>query len=155
MVRQSLRIALVSVVLVGFTGMAQAEMTREEYAIKFRRSSFSVLGWYYGSLHRMVKGINPYDQAIFQRDAERVAFLSKLPKDGFITGTEAGDTKTKPEVWTKPDLFKDEMEQLENESAKLSELAKSGDFEAIKVQFGNVQKTCKTCHDDFVKRKAE
>jgi cytochrome c556 len=155
MVRQSLHFVLVSVLLVGFAGIAQAEMTREEYAIKFRRSSFSVLGWYYGSMHRMVKGITPYDQVLFMRDAERVAFLSKLPKDGFITETETGDTKAKPEIWTKPDLFKDDMERLENESAKLAELAKGGDFELIKSQFGKVQNTCKTCHDDFVKRKTE
>jgi len=155
MVRQTLRFALVSVFLVGFAGIAQAEMTREEYAIKFRKSSYSVLGWYYGSMHRMVKGINPYDQALFQRDAERVALLSKLPKDGFIAGTEVGDTKAKPEIWTKPALFKEDNDKLENESAKLAELAKGGDFEVIKTQFGKVQKACKTCHDDFVKRKTE
>jgi cytochrome c556 len=106
-------------------------------------------------MHRVIKGINPYDQVAFLRDAERVAFLSKLPKDGFIAGTETGDTKAKPEIWTKAELFKEDNDRLENESAKLAELAKRGDFEAIKIQFGNVQKACKTCHDDFVKRKTE
>ncbi len=155
MARQILRFALVSVLLVGFVGIAQAEMTREEYAIKFRRSSFSVLGWYYGSMQRMVKGITPYDQGLFQRDAERVAFLSKLPKDGFIAGSDTGDTKAKPEIWSKAELFKEDNDLLENETAKLAELAKGGDFELIKTQFGKVQKACKTCHDDFVKRKTE
>ena len=154
MVRRTLRFALVSILMLGFVGIAQAEMTREEYAIKFRRSSFSVLGWYYGSMHRMVKGINPYDQVLFQRDAERVAFLSKLPKDGFIAGTETGDTKAKPEIWTKAELFKEDNDRLESESSKLVELAKGSDWDAIKVQFGILQKTCKTCHDNF-KRRAE
>jgi cytochrome c556 len=155
MLDKFLRYALFLCLFIGFTGIAQAEMTREEYAIKFRRSSYTALGWYYGYLHRMVKGITPYDQALFQRDAERVALLSKLPKDGFIAGTEVGDTKAKPEIWTKPALFKEDNDKLENESAKLAELAKGGDFEVIKAQFSTLQKTCKTCHDDFVKRKSE
>ncbi|MEQ1533485.1 MAG: cytochrome c [Sideroxydans sp.] len=155
MVRQSWRFACVFLLLLGFVGVAQAEMTREEYAIKFRKSSYSVLGWYYGSMHRVIKGINPYDQAAFLRDAERVAFLSKLPKDGFIAGTETGDTKAKPEIWTKTELFKEDNDRLESEAAKLAEVAKGGDFNLIKEQFGKVQKACKTCHDDFVKRKTE
>lgn len=56
--------------LIGFSGMAQAEMSREDYAIKFRRGGYTVLGWYYGPLYRMAKGEMPYDKALFLRNAE-------------------------------------------------------------------------------------
>lgn len=140
--------------LIGFSGMAQAEMSREDYAIKFRRGGYTVLGWYYGPLYRMAKGEMPYDKALFLRNAEYLAVLSKLPKDGFIPGTEKGDTKAKPEIWSKSDKFKEANDRLENESARLAELAKGGNLDVLKEQFGKLQKTCKACHDDF-KNKAD
>lgn len=138
----------------GYVGLAQAELSREEYAVKFRRGGYTVLGWYYGPLYHMAKGDTPYDKALFTRNAEYLAMLSKLPKDGFISNSGKGDTKAKPEIWTKPAQFKEANDRLENESAKLAELAKTGDFDAIKTQFGKVQKSCKACHDDF-KNKAD
>ena len=136
----------------GFSGGAQAEMSREDYAIKFRRGGYTVLGWYYGPLYRMAKGEMPYDKATFLRNAEYLAVLSKLPKDGFIPGSDKGDTKAKPEIWTKREQFKEANDRLENESARLAELAKGGNFDGIKEQFGKVQKTCKSCHEDFKNR---
>ncbi|MGB7651361.1 MAG: cytochrome c [Gallionella sp.] len=155
MFNQFLRYVWVLFCLLGINGVAHAEMSPAEYAIKFRKSSFTVLGWYYGSMRRVIKGINSYDRTAFLADAERVAFLSKLPKEGFITGSEVGATKAKLDIWTKPEIFKEEYERFEKEAAKLAELAKEGDFNLIKAQFGKVQQTCKTCHDDFLKRDFE
>jgi len=138
--------------LVGVVGFSQAEMTHEEYAIKFRRSGFTVLGWYYGLLYHMAKGEAVYDKILFARNAEYLALLSKLPRDGFIPGTETGDTKAKPEIWSKSDKFIEAYDHLVDESSKLAEVSKSGNFDAIKEQFGKVQKTCKACHDDFKKK---
>ncbi len=145
-------IAVSMTLLAIFAGDAQAEMTREEYAIKFRRGGYTMIGWYYGTLHRMAKGVMAYDKALFARNAEYLAVLSKLPKDGFIPGSDSGETKARLEIWSNSDEFKKVNEHFENESAKLGEVAKGDNFEAIKEQFGKVQKTCKACHDDFKKR---
>jgi cytochrome c556 len=152
MLKKASKIALSAALLVGFVGAAQAEMSREESAIKFRRSGFTTMTWYFGPMGRMVKGDMPYDKALFARNAEYVAFLSKLPKDGFIPGTDKGDTKAKPEIWSKADKFKEAYDRMENETAKLAEVAKGGNLDAIKKQFGEVRKTCKACHDDFKKK---
>ena len=149
MLKKLSKIALSMALLVGFAGVAQAEMTREEYAIKFRRGGYTMAAWYFGSLSRMVKGEMPYDKALFARNAEYLAVLSKLPKDGFIPGSDTGDTKAKPEIWFQGAKFKEANDRFENESAKLAEVAKGGDLNAIKEQLGKVQKTCKSCHDDF------
>jgi cytochrome c556 len=127
-------------------------MTREEYAVKFRRSSFTAMTWYFGPMSRMAKGEMPYDKALFARNAENVAFLSKLPKDGFIPGSDGGDTKAKPEVWSKADKFKEANDRMESEAAKLAELAKGGNLDVLKEQMGKLQKTCKACHEDFKKK---
>jgi cytochrome c556 len=152
MLKKTSKIVLSAAILVGFVGVAQAEMTREDYAVKFRRSSFTAMTWYYGPMSRMVKGEMPYDKALFARNAEYVAFLSKLPKDGFIPGSDGGDTKAKPEVWSKADKFKEANDRMENEAAKLAELAKGGNLDALKEQLGKLQKTCKGCHEDFKKK---
>jgi len=154
MLKNISKIVLSTALMVGYASVAQAEMSREDYAIKFRRGGYTVLGWYYGPLYRMAKGEMPYDKALFLRNAEYLAVLSKLPKDGFILGTEKGDTKAKPEIWSKSDKFKEANDRLENESARLAELAKGGNFDVLKEQFGKLQKTCKACHDDF-KNKAD
>jgi cytochrome c556 len=152
MLKQTIKIGLSLAMLVGFAGVAQAEMSREDYAIKFRRSSFTTMTWYLGTMSRMVKGEMPYDKAVFARNAEYVAFLSKLPKDGFIPGTDSGDTKAKPEIWSKADKFKEANDNMEKETAKLAELAKGGNFDALKDQYGKMQKTCKACHEEFKKK---
>lgn len=152
MLNPTARVLMFFILTSGYIGFVQAEMTREEYAIKFRRSSYTVMGWYYGEMHRMVKGITPYERVRFLQNAERVAFLSTLSKDGFITGSDVGDTKARPEIWSNSEQFKLANDRLEQEAARLVELAKNADTEAIKKQFSNVQKACKQCHDDFKKR---
>lgn len=152
MLKKTAKIILSLTLLTGFIGAAQAEMTKEEYAVKFRRGGYTMVGWYYGPLYRMAKGEMPYDKALFARNAEYVAFLSKLPKDGFIPGSDSGETKAKAEIWSKADKFKEVNDRFENEFAKLAEVAKGGNLDAIKEQFGKAQKTCKACHDDFKKK---
>jgi len=149
MYKQFLKTVLSLVLLLGFVGVAQAELTREEYAIKFRRGAYTMIGWYSGPLYRMARGEMAYDKALFARNAEYLALLSKLPKDGFVPGSDKGETKAKPEIWSKADKFKEVNERFESETAKLAELAKSGDFDAVKEQYGKISKTCKSCHDDF------
>jgi len=149
MLKKSSRVLLSLVLSFGFAGIVQAEMSHEEYAIKFRRGGYTMVGWYYGPLYHMAKGEAAYDKALFVRNAEYLAVLSKLPKDGFIPGSDSGDTKAKPEIWSKADKFKEANDRFESESAKLAEVAKGGNFDAIKEQFAKVQKTCKACHDDF------
>lgn len=154
MLNRIVQVALALALLAGFAGAAQAEMSREDFAIKVRKGGYSMLAWYMGPMGRMAKGDMPYDKALFQRNAETLAYLSKLPKDAFIPGSDKGETKAKPEVWSKADKFKAANDALENESAKLAELSKGGNLDALKEQLGKVQKACKSCHEEF-KNKAE
>lgn len=146
------QVLLSLLLLIGFAGSAQAEMSHEDHAIKARKSAFSMLSWYLGPMVRMTKGITPYDQKQFAYNAEVLAFLSKLPKDAFIPGSDKGKTKARPEVWSQPEAFRKANAQLESEAVKLAELAKSADQESLKVQLDKVRKACKSCHEDFKKK---
>ena len=83
---------------------------KPEDAIKFRRGVMAVIGWNFGSMAAMAQNKKPYDAATFARNAEVVAFMSKLPHEGFTPGSDTGDTKAKPEIWLDMDDFKAKLE---------------------------------------------
>jgi cytochrome c556 len=67
------------------TGIAAAQVKPED-AIKYRQGVYRVMGWNFGPMVAIAKGEKPYDAAAFARHAEIVAFMSKLPLEGFIPG---------------------------------------------------------------------
>jgi cytochrome c556 len=131
-----------------FTGSAFAQAKPED-AIKYRRGVYAVIGWNFRPMATMVKGDRPYDAATFAHNAEIIAYMSKLPLEGFVPGSESGDTKAKPEIWLDMDDFKVKLEKMQGEAAKLAEVAKAGDFAAVKAQFGETGNACKACHDKY------
>ena len=131
-----------------FAGSVSAQAKPED-AIKYRQGVYRVIGWNFGPMAAMVKGDRPYDAAVFAHNAEIVAYMSKLPLEGFVPGSESGETKAKPEIWLDLDDFKAKLEKMQGEAAKLAEVAKGGDFAAIKTQFGETGKACKACHDKY------
>ena len=131
-----------------FAGSALAQAKPED-AIKYRQGVYRVIGWNFGPMAAMAKGDRPYDAAAFARHAEIVAFMSKLPLEGFVPGSDSGETKAKPEIWLDLDDFKAKLEKMQAEVAKLAEVAKSGDFNAAKAQLGETGKACKACHDKY------
>jgi cytochrome c556 len=139
--------ALLAVLLVLTAQYAVAQ--KPEDSIKYRRGAMAVIGWNFGSMAAMAQGKKPYDAATFARQADIVAFMSKLPLEGFTPGSETGDTKAKPEIWLEMDDFKAKLEKMQAEVAKLAEVAKGGNLDASKAQLGEAGKACKACHDKF------
>ncbi len=139
---------LVSGVMLTSALTAVAQMKPED-AIKYRRSAMFLVGQNFGPLAAMAQGKRPYDKEAAIRHANVVAFVAKLPVTGFTPGTEKGDTKAKPEVWEDMDDFKSKMDQMEKDTAKLAQVAQSGDFDSLKAQVGETGKACKSCHDKY------
>ena len=122
---------------------------KPEDAIKYRQGVYRTIGWNFGPMAAMAKGERPYDAAAFARHAEIVAFMSKLPLEGFVPGSDTGETKAKPEIWLDMDDFKAKLEKMQAEAAKLAEVAKAGDLNTSKAQLGETGKACKACHDKY------
>lgn len=133
--------------------LAVAQGPDPEKAIEFRQGIYKVIGWYFNPLGAMAKGDLPFDAQTAARNADIVAQMSKVAPDAFVRGSDAGETAVKPEVWSKPEDFNAKMEAFQKEAAKLAEVAKAGDFDAVRAQVGETGKTCKSCHDDFRKRR--
>ena len=148
MKRNAVVVAILGVAVLGTSLMAHA--AKPEDAIKYRRGVMAAQGWNMGIMGAMVKGERPYDKADFAQRAANVAALSKMAHEGFtVAGSETGETKAKADVFLDKEKFKGGMDKLETETAKLAQVAASGDMGAIKPQFGEVGKVCKGCHDNF------
>ncbi|MBC7161382.1 c-type cytochrome [Immundisolibacter sp.] len=127
-----------------------AEPTPAERAVGYRQAVFHVIAGNFGPMAGMVKGEIPFDAKAFALRAERVAFLSTLPLEGFIPDSRVGKTEAKQEIWDNMDDFKAKMETFQTEAAKLAEAAKTASaVDALKPQFGKVGQACKDCHDKY------
>lgn len=80
-----------------------------------------------------------------QEHAAQVPELFPDTKDS----REGHATEAKQVIWSRWEEFIALSEDLERESAKLSEIATSGDEKAIRKQYAAVAKTCRGCHKDF------
>ena len=72
----------------------------------------------------------------------------------FVAGTESGkgwhDTTAKPELFANAAKFAELGGEFGKESSELVRVVSAGgDAAAVKDQFGKLQKTCKSCHDEF------
>ena len=68
-----------------------------------------------------------------------------------MPGTDKGETRALPEIWTEQAKFKEGAEKLQAETAKLSAADNTGNLDAVKAAFGAVGQSCKACHDAYRK----
>lgn len=130
------------------SGAALAQQKPED-AIKYRQSALFILGQSFGPLAAMAQGKIPYDKDAAVRDAAIAEFVSKLPWSRFGPGTDQGNTKAKPEIWSNLDDFRAKADKMQAEIAKLAQVSKAGDLNALKAQVGETGKACKACHDEY------
>jgi len=130
---------------------AAAQFAKPEDAIKYRKAAMTMMGAHFGRVAGMVNGRIPFDAKAAAENAEIATMISKLPYAGFIDGTDKGDTKAKPEIWTERDKFNAAATKMQDEMVKLSAAAKSGDLATIKAAAGGVGQACKACHDTYRK----
>ena len=124
---------------------------KPEDAIKYRKASMFLMNTHLGRLGAMANGRIPFDAKAAAENAELLTHLAPLPAAGFIAGTDKGDTRAKPEIWSEADKFKAGMTKMQEEVGKLNAAAKTGDLAQLKTAFGAAAQTCKACHDNYRK----
>jgi len=132
-------------------GSAQAQFAKPEDAIKYRKAALTVMAAHFGRVGAMANGRIPFDAAAAASNAAIAESMSKLPYVAFIDGSDKGDTKAKPEIWSDKAKFNAAADKVQVEMAKLAVVAKGGNIDAIKAQVGATGGACKACHDDFRK----
>ena len=135
-------------------GSAVAQQApKPEALIKWRQSAFQVVAWNSGRIKASLDGGYNKDQVL-----KSAAVIAAIANSGlgslFAAGTETGkgwhDTTVKPELFANTAKFAELGGEFGKESNELVRLVSSGgDAAAVKDQFGKLQRTCKSCHDDF------
>jgi cytochrome c556 len=142
--------ALLTLALAAIASTAAYAQTKPEDAIKLRQSAMKLIGYNFGSIGAMVNDKKPYNKDEAIRNANRIDALSNHPFEFFGPGTDKGaDTKAKEAVWKDTPKFEAAAHKMQQEAAKLAQVARTGDQAALKAQFGTTAGTCKACHDDF------
>ncbi len=77
---------------------------------------------------------------------------AKLIKGYFPEGTQTGDTKARPEIWTDRAGFNAAADAYVAEFDKLLVIAQAGDTAAFGPQFEKAASTCGACHRQFRQR---
>jgi cytochrome c556 len=123
--------------------------------IAYRQSIMKAIGGHIGAIAMAAKGdVSFTDEVAFHAGAinEMSKHLARLFPSG--SGKEAGETRALPVIWQKWDDFTAAAENLGVQSAKLAEVAQSGDRAAIAAQTGELgNKGCGGCHDTFREKK--
>jgi len=122
-----------------------------ENMIKYRKAVMSAIGGHTGAIAGVVKGEVSFVGHV-EAHARGINEMSKLITQLFPTGTDNGafkDTRALPAIWQDRAKFDAAAQALQDESAKLIEVAQGGDAGAIGAQLQNVGKACGSCHKPF------
>jgi len=141
---------LTTAVLLAVAVPASAQFSKPEDAIRYRQSWYVIMGNHMGRIFNQLKADKP-DIAAIQRSAAIIDFVSQLPGEGYVPGSEKGGnppTRAKPEIFTDPKV-RDIGRAMRQEVVKLVDVSKTGDVAAIRTQFQATVKSCDSCHDNY------
>lgn len=102
-----------------------------------------------GNMGKMIKGETPFDAAAFQAAADTLAEHADKPWQHYTEESAKEESDAKPEVWSKPEQFKQQAEKFIAATVALKTAAAQGNLDAVKKPFGEVGQSCKACHDSF------
>ena len=130
---------------------AAAQFAKAEDAIRYRQAGMTMMNVHLGRVFAMSSGRVPFDAKAVAENVEAATMLSRLPYAGFIEGSDKGDTKALPKIWTEPDKFRAATAKMQEEMSKLNAAAKTGNIDSIKTAVGATGQACKACHDAYRK----
>ena len=118
--------------------------------VKTRRAGQALLSGDFTAMRAVVAAKGDVKQ--LENPAKAMARWIRNFPDQFPPGTDKGDTKALPTVWSDPAGFQKAAENLANEADKLAEIAKTGDTDQFAAQLKIVGDACAACHKDFRQR---
>jgi cytochrome c556 len=100
---------------------------------------------------RTIKGVvdSKGDAKVVVQQAAKLKELEEAFDKMFPAGSDKGDTKALPTVWSDMAGFQAASKAAEAAYDKLAVAAGSGDMAAIAAAFGNTGKACGACHQKF------
>jgi len=90
-----------------------------------------------------------YNKGEFQAEALALQELSSQPWPLFAPDGNYPPTRAKPSVWQSPAEFKKAQDSYLATVEQLVKVSASADMGAIRQAVNEVEKSCKSCHDQF------
>jgi cytochrome c556 len=141
---------VLSILIGGPAAMAQSN---ENY-IEYRQKVMGSIGQNSGAIGDIMKNKLPLTGNIADH-ARVISINAKLIASAFKQNASEGKTDAKAEVWKEWSKFEENAKKLETASAKLADVAGTGDMAAVGEAVKGVGGACKGCHDDFRKPKEQ
>jgi cytochrome c556 len=153
MMKKLYKLLFITIVGLLFFGLAYGQFAKPENAIMYRQSVMTIISHHMGQMGAVVAGKKPYEKQEFSHNASVMEMLSTLPWEAFMApGSDKGKTKLKSSALREKDKFLAKAKTFETEIQKLVKVSAGDDFNSIKAQFGEVAKSCKSCHHDYRSR---
>jgi cytochrome c556 len=132
---------------------ARAQFSKPEIAVEYRQSALFLMGNHMARIKAQLDVSKP-NLDIVRASAALIDTLKTLPFEAFVQGTsDVGDTAAKPEIWTERERFDKLARDMQDRVAQLAEAARNGNVAAIRTAFGEAGKACKSCHDDYRRKR--
>lgn len=97
----------------------------------------------------VARGRQDYARADFMASALALQELASQPWTYFTADGNYPPTRARPEVWSQPGEFKQAQDNYLAAIDTLVQVAGSADLPGIRASVEAVQKSCKSCHDQF------
>lgn len=122
---------------------------RPATVVRQRQAAMLLQSKYFDTLGPMAQGKVPYDAALFARNAAYLDALSNMAWDGFTPATQEEKSRALPEVFSKAAEFKQAQDSYHSAVVKYVAATKGGNEQTVKAAWSEVDKSCRTCHDNF------
>ena len=134
--------------------LSSALAQSDEAFIKYRQKVMGGIGAHMGGIGDILKEGLPFADHIATH-AAGINASAKLVVAAFKKELHAGATDAKADIWKEFAKFTEGAKAMEDESAKLMQVAAGGDSAATGEQVKALGKTCGNCHKPYRKPKEE
>ncbi len=118
-----------------------------EAEYKYREGVMRTVGGHMSSMVAILRGRVHMDDLAFH--ARGMADMARIVPRVFPEGSGVAKSEALPDIWEKPDEFRQAVDRFVKAANGMSEAAGSGDMSAIGPAIDALGKSCKNCHDHF------
>ncbi len=127
---------------------AGAVAAEAEDIIKYRQGVMKSVGGHTVAAAQIVRGKVDYGDHLAYH-VESITQSMKTVLSLFPDGSDFGETRALPEIWSQPDQFKQVAEQAGAAAEAFLTVVQAGDKGAWGGKFKAMVDSCKACHKDF------
>jgi cytochrome c556 len=145
----SIAFSLLASALILVACSKDAQDTHPQQLVSKRQAIFKKMTKTLEPMGLVARERKDYNKLEFQENALALQELASQPWALFTTDGNYPPTRAKPEVWQKAADFKNAQDNYLASVEQLVKISGNADLNAIRDAVNGVEKSCKSCHDQF------